>query len=182
MNTDYARKKLLEHQERWTRKKSLRIIYEELFQQILDNCVAGPILEIGGGFGCFKEYNDDIVSTDIVQMPNLDIVCDAHCLPFIPESFLNVVAIDVLHHVERPIRFLHQVVDVLPVGGRLIVVEPAITPLSRCIYALHEESVDMTVDPLEDGMLTSDRDPFEANQAIGTLIVQHFQKEQQEKV
>jgi len=100
-----------------------------------------------------------------VQMPNLDIVCDAHRLPFIPESFLNVEAI-----------------DVLPVGGRLIVVEPAITPVSRCIYALHEESIDMTVDPLEDGMLTFDRDPFEANQAIGTLIVQHFQKEPQDKV
>ena len=51
--------------------------------------------------------------------------------------------LDVLHHIEYPIRFFKDAARALQPGGRLIFVEPGITPLSDVIYrALHEEPVD----------------------------------------
>ena len=52
--------------------------------------------------------------------------------------------------------------------------EPAITPLSGVFYRLfHEEPVDMSVDPLAPPV-TLDKDPYDSNQAIPTLLVGRF--------
>jgi hypothetical protein len=49
--------------------------------------------------------------------------------------------------------------------------EPAITPISTIFYRLfHEERVNMKIDPFQDGQPDSQRKPFEANQAIPTLM------------
>jgi hypothetical protein len=50
-------------------------------------------------------------------------------------------------------------------------VEPAITPGSSLFYRLlHQEPVDMSADPLMEGAPRPDRDPYESNQAIPTLL------------
>jgi len=93
-------------------------------------------LELGGGSGNFKLFAPDAVSSDILSAPWLDVVCDAQRLPFSDQAFSNVVMIDVLHHVENPLRALRQACGVLRVGGRVIMCEPAITPLSGIFYRL----------------------------------------------
>jgi len=182
MNLDGAVRKLHEHHERWNKKPGIRLIYRDYFNTILDHCVNGKTLEVGAGFGAFKDYSEHTVSTDIVRMKRLDVVCDAHYLPFASASFSNIVAIDFLHHLERPIKFLQQAADILRIGGRLVVLEPAITPVGRLLYALHNEPVDMSANPFEDGPLSVNRRPFDANQAIGTLLVRSFNDELGEKV
>jgi SAM-dependent methyltransferase len=89
--------------------------------------------------------------------------------------FSNVMMMDVLHHVENPLRALREACGVLRVGGRLILCEPAITPLSGIFYGLfHEEPVDMSVDPLREGSISADRNPYDSNQAIPTLLVDRY--------
>ena len=79
--------------------------------------------------------------------------------------------VDVLHHVESPLRFLQEIERVLRPGGRLIFCEPAITPLSGVFYRLfHEEPVGMSADPLSNVVISADKDPWDSNQAIPTLL------------
>jgi hypothetical protein len=50
-------------------------------------------------------------------------------------------------------------------------IEPAMTMIARRFYDhFHDEPVDMSVDPFADVTINPDRDPFDANQAIPTLL------------
>src|SRR5690606_25698318 len=118
-----------------------------------------------------KEYLPHVISTDSIASPWLDCVCDAQTLPLENNSLSNIVAIDVLHHIERPIRFFKEALRILHPGGRIILLDPAITPLSWFFYHfIREEPVFLKSDPLKDGSLSPDRNPFDANQAIPTLL------------
>lgn len=155
----------------WNAKPVLRAIYEDIYARMLERAAPGPILEIGGGSGNFKAFAPQTVSTDIVSAPWLDLVCDAQRLPFADARFANVAMVDVLHHIENPLSALREFARVLKPGGRLILCEPAITPLSGIFYRhFHPEPVDMAADPLGEGAITPGRDPFESNQAIPTLL------------
>jgi SAM-dependent methyltransferase len=161
----------LEHRELWQQKKSLRAIYGDYYRRIAKRCRPGRTLEIGGGSGNFKDYLPETLSMDVQSFDWLDLVADAHRLPFSNGSFANLVMIDALHHLERPGLFLREAARVLQSGGRVIMIEPAITPLSWPVYTfLHPEPVDLADDPLAPGDLTPNRDPFAANQAIPTLL------------
>ncbi len=50
-------------------------------------------------------------------------------------------------------------------------IEPAMTTVGKWFYdRFHEEPVDMTADPYAPVTIDPDRDPFDANQAIPTLL------------
>ena len=98
-------------------------------------------------------------------------VADAQELPFETSSFDNIVMFDVLHHLERPLMFLKEASRVLRPGGRIVVCEPAITPISRVFYKLfHPEPFDMSADLLTEESLSSPDDPWDSNQAVPTLL------------
>ncbi|TAL02705.1 MAG: class I SAM-dependent methyltransferase [Rhodospirillaceae bacterium] len=156
----------------WREKPVLRHIYHHLYARMRAACNPGTTLEIGGGTGIFKEFAPDTITTDVIAAPWLDLVADAQRLPFAAARFANIVMFDVLHHIEYPRYFLAEALRVLQPGGRLIMVEPAITPVSWLFYNfIHEEPVDLGADPLRQGQPSTVRDPFAANQAIPTLLV-----------
>lgn len=155
----------------WQAKPALRGLYEDFYRRMANACRPGRTLEIGGGSGNFKSFRPGVVSTDIQFSPWLDGVCDAHDLPFADGSFDNIVMVDVLHHLERPRRFLDAARRVLRAGGRLVMVEPCVTPVSWALYKLfHAEPIDMDEDVLAPGEPTRGRDPYQGNQAIPTLL------------
>lgn len=163
------------YREIWNKKPVLREIYDDIYRRILVATVPGPILEIGGGSGNFKAFAPGAISSDLLSAPWLDLVCDAQRLPFPDDSFANIVMVDVLHHIESPLRFLQEAQRVLQSNGRLIFCEPAITPLSGLFYRLfHDEPVDMSVDPLAVDTFSIDKDPWDSNQATPTLLVGQF--------
>jgi SAM-dependent methyltransferase len=162
---------LAEHRAVWQGKPVLRAVYQDCYARILAACVDGRTLEIGGGTGNLKSFRPDIVSTEIQLAPWLDAVADAHDLPFANGSFRNVVMFDVLHHLERPLRFLNEAARVLAPGGRVVMVEPAVTVGSWPFYKfLHPEPLRMGDDAFADGPRDPARDPYDANQAIPTLL------------
>src|SRR5688572_27890164 len=167
-----AAERQLSHREIWEKKPVLREVYGHLYRRIAAACRPGLTIEVGGGSGNFKQFAPDVLSFDIVHEAWLDFVADAQSLPLRSSSVTNIVMLDVLHHIEYPLRFRKEAARTLKPGGRAIFVEPAITLLSGIVYrAMHEEPVDMTVDPLGEGLPDVHKDPYVGNQAIPTLLI-----------
>ena len=166
-----------EYRRLWHAKPALREVYADLYERMAAACLPGDTLEVGGGIGNFKQFAPEAISFDIQFVTWLDVVCDAHNLPFKSASFANIVMFDVLHHMERPAQFFREMQRVLKPGGRIVMVESAITPLSWIFYTyMHAEPCTLRDDPLIEGPLTPGRDPYDANQAIPTLLFGRFRR------
>ncbi|MEW6247784.1 MAG: methyltransferase domain-containing protein [Nitrospirota bacterium] len=162
---------LRHHQEVWRKKPILRTLYAQWYEEIVSYLVPGRTLEVGGGTGNLKECFPCVLCTDVVKLPWLDAVVDAQRLPFISRSMANIVLVDSLHHIENVRFFFDEAVRVLRPGGRIIVMDPYISWLSWPVYRfLHPEAVDFTQDPLSVRSPDSDRKPFDANQAVATML------------
>lgn len=165
---------LQKHRQVWEKKRILQRIYQAWYDQILrERSMAGPTLEIGGGGGNFKSCCPDLISSDYTFCPWLDVNLDGHNLPFRDATLGNIVMIDVLHHLAEPLLFIEEAGRVLHGGGRLILLEPAITPGSYPIYKfLHPEDVDCSYDVFSAVPWASkeDKQPFEGNMAIPTRM------------
>jgi SAM-dependent methyltransferase len=155
----------------WDRKPVLQAIYDDFYRRIVQACAPGLAIEIGGGIGNLKRHLPRVVSTDIQFASWLDCVVDAQKLPFHPAVAASIVMVDVLHHLEYPAVFFREAERVLRPGGRIVMVEPAITWGSTMFYRLlHQEPVRTRADPLKEGAPDPARDPYESNQAIPTLL------------
>jgi SAM-dependent methyltransferase len=137
-----------QHRTIWTARPELRAVYHEWFTQLV-RCVEGlhPIVEIGAGPGFFKEYFPQLISTDVLSTPYVDVVCDAGCLPFQSGSVGALVMVDVLHHLPKPLAFLAEAGRILHPGGRVAMIEPWITVPSYLLYRyFHHEDCSLAVD------------------------------------
>ena len=166
---------LLRHRRVWDEKRVLRHIYnQEFFARLLAHKQpGGTSIEVGGGPGFFKQILRDVISTDIIWCPWLDAVADAQSLPFKTSSIRNIFGLDMLHHLAAPMDFLHEAERILSVGGRLILVEPWITPFSYFIYRhFHQEDCDLSATPFAPNGANKARQKkaFEGNQAVPYLL------------
>jgi SAM-dependent methyltransferase len=162
-----------EFRQVWDSKPALRAVYADYYRRMRAWCPpgSGRIVEIGAGSGNLKDHMAGVVATDVVAGGWLDAVADAQALPFADASLGAVVGVDVLHHVEWPARFLAEAERTLRPGGRVVLVEPAITPVSRIAFKLgHPEPVHLDADPLADGVPSPGKEPMDSNQAVPTLL------------
>ena len=118
---------LADYREVWERKPALRLIYENFYDRITSECAPGITIEIGGGIGNLKRWLPEVITTDVQHAGWLDCVVDAQLLPFAAGVIANIVMVDVLHHLEVPVKFFREAVRVLRPGGKIVMVEPAIT-------------------------------------------------------
>ncbi len=67
------------HRRVWMQKPALRRIYQEEFfsRQLAQRKIGGINIEVGGGPGFFKTALPDVVSTDLIYCPWLDVIADA---------------------------------------------------------------------------------------------------------
>lgn len=162
------------HLNVWQRKPVLRRIYvEQFYALLLSNLVPGSTVEIGSGPGFLDEIEPSIIRTDILYSTRIDCVTDAHQLPFADESINNLIGLDVLHHLSQPIQVLREAARVLRPQGRLIFIEPWITPFSRLVYTyLHQETCDLTVEPWVENVdqFIPNKKAFDGNAAIPYLL------------
>lgn len=162
----------------WSSKQILRNVYADLFQRIEAWLCPGLTVEVGGGTGLAKRFLRDTISSDIVFGQEVDCVADCHDLPFKNQSLSNIVMLDVLHHLDTPVLFLREASRQLRAGGRIIMIEPGITPVSWFFYKLlHEEPVDMAVNPFSQERPSTQKDPFDGNQAIPTIMFNRYLQE-----
>ncbi|MCS7192030.1 MAG: class I SAM-dependent methyltransferase [Armatimonadetes bacterium] len=84
------------------------------------------ILDLGSGN---RKLSERTISFDIIFYPLVDVVGDAHALPFKTNSFDRVVVQEVLEHVRHPEKVLIEVKRVLKPKGRIYVEVPLIYPI-----------------------------------------------------
>ncbi len=155
----------------WDAKPTLRNIYADYHRRLEQACPPGRLLDIGGGSAHFKDYRPDVVSLDILPFTGIDVVADAHVMPFASGTFNGIVMLDVLHHLQRPVTFLREAARVLQFGGRIAMVEPGMSTVSKVFYdRFHHEPVEMMADPFSEAVAQSGVDPWDSNQAIPTLM------------
>jgi len=83
----------------------------------------------------------------------------------------NPVLLHTLHHLENVRYFFDEALRVLQPGGRVIIMDPYISVCSWPVYHfLHPEPVDFGQDPLTLIPMQPGRKPFDANQAIATIL------------
>jgi SAM-dependent methyltransferase len=169
---------LKRHREIWYKKKILRKIYMKWYNTILGdlNDNRSKTIELGAGSGNFKDYKKDVIACDIVDCEWIDLCFDAHHMPFGNESIGNIVMIDVLHHLANPILFFKEAVRVLQKKGRIIILEPYLSPFSKIVYKLfHPEPFFMTSDYFSK-IEIENKNPWDANQAVAYLLFYKYRK------
>ncbi len=165
-----ADERLARHREVWESKPLLRELYGEWFEMIASHLGPGSTVEIGSGPSRFAEFQKEVITTDIVSVPWIDLVMDAARIPLKDNSVGNLVMLDVFHHIENPGNFLDEAERVLSPGGRVIMVEPYVSPFSYLVYNfIHEEAVNMKEDPFTPAEPSGQSLPFDGNGALPTL-------------
>lgn len=124
-------------------KGFLRRLYREWYEEIvahIPDAGGGRILELGSGGGFLKSLLPDAVTSDVLHLPMVDLLADARHLPIQSATLKAIAMVDVFHHIPDVSRFLSEALRCLNTGGRLIMVEPWMTPVSAWIYKrLHHE-------------------------------------------
>jgi SAM-dependent methyltransferase len=127
----------------------------------------GPRIEIGSGGGFLSEIIPEVITCDIRSGANVDIEASALALPFSTSSVGAVFLLNVLHHLSNPAAFFLEMTRVLKPGGRVVLVEPYLSPLSNLIYShLHHEPFD----PHADWSLPAQGPMSSANDALPWII------------
>ncbi len=125
----YPRERLEYERQVWKRKPSLRILKADYYAQVRDHLPPGgrKVVELGSGCGGLKESIPGVIQTDIFPTPWVDVVTAAERLPFADGSVDGLIGLDVLHHLEEPLRFFREAARVLQAGGRLILIDPYVS-------------------------------------------------------
>jgi SAM-dependent methyltransferase len=150
----------------WEGKYAIRACYSSWYERLRPFVVPGKSLEVGAGSGHFKTLWPELIESDVVATPFVDVVADGMRLPLADGSLANILVIDLLHHLRDPHLFFDEATRVLRPGGRVLAIEPYITPLSFVGYRLlHHE------DLFFGGYHRASKDdPWEGNLALPNLI------------
>ncbi|MCP4625195.1 MAG: class I SAM-dependent methyltransferase [bacterium] len=150
-------------------KYLLRQWYEQIYQFMAQNRKSGPVcIELGSGSSYLSHHIPELIKSNIIVIPDNDLVFDAQQLPFKDKTVDNLVLISVFHHLSNPVNFLQEATRVLKKGGRILISDPYISPLSYIPWHfLHPEPCDMS----QAGFKSSHENPLlDANSANATLI------------
>ena len=83
-------------------KEFLRRIYEEWYLAIADAIPSGskPALELGSGAGFMSDYVENLITSDILDLPGVSRIIDASAgLPFDDQSLRAIAMVNTLHHI-----------------------------------------------------------------------------------
>lgn len=176
-----SRETLEQHRRLWAAKPALRDVYAVWFDALLE--AIGPavdVLEVGAGPGFLAEHaraRDPARrwwAADVVPAGWNELAADATNLPFRAATLDAIAAVDLVHHLARPAGLFEEARRVLRPHGRLVAVEPWVTPLSFPVYRwLHQEGCRLGLDPWRPfgTPVTDGKDPFEGDAAVVWSLV-----------
>jgi len=148
MGIDLHQEFIQKNIEYWNRKPLLQILYGDFYRLIaqkLSNLPDSKVVELGSGLGNIKEFIPHCLRTDLFPNPWIDQVENAYQLSFADASVSDLIMTDVFHHLKYPGTALQEFHRVLRRGGRVIMLEPAVSLLGLIVYgAMHSEPIALT--------------------------------------
>ncbi len=127
-------------------KPFLKKLYTDFYNQfkaVIPDSQKKTIVELGSGGGFIKDVIADAITSDVLDLPNVDKVFSACRMPFTDGSVDAFVMFDVLHHIPQPREFFKEALRCLKGGGKIVMIEPANTLWGRFIYKnFHHEGFD----------------------------------------
>ncbi|MBI2996308.1 MAG: class I SAM-dependent methyltransferase [Candidatus Melainabacteria bacterium] len=126
-------------------KPFLKRIYLDFygeFKKTLTNCKKGLLVEIGSGSGFLKEVIPEVITSDVFEAQDIDMVFPATKVPFEDNSVSAFFLFDTLHHIDQPILFFNEAQRCLINGGRIVMIEPYCSLWGNFVYKFHHESLD----------------------------------------
>ncbi len=149
LDTTYDLRILEGSLQKWQRSAALRCVYGEIWGDVREYLRSGPTLEIGSGIGLAKAFLPELTTSDVQKTIYVDRAASAYDLAAEKNQWANVVAMDVLHHLREPLRFLEAAAGALKPGGRVVLVEPAASPWGKVFYRLahHEPCLPAEITP-----------------------------------
>lgn len=140
----------LYHREIILRKKFLRKLYEQWYDEFIKeikNLPNNTFIELGSGGGFLKELESKVICTDILELPTNDMTFSALDMPFDDNSVGGIFMVDTMHHIPDIEKFLNEAYRVLAQKGKIIMIEPANSLWGRFIYKnFHHEPFDIKGD------------------------------------
>lgn len=133
---DDMQKSLL-HREIISSKLFLKRIYIDcymIFKNNLAEIPDGKLLEIGSGGGFIKEIIPAVITSDVMPLKHCDMTFAAEEIPFKDAELSAIFMINVFHHIPKPYLFLAEAQRTLKKGGKIIMIEPANSIVSRFLY------------------------------------------------
>ncbi|PIR49071.1 hypothetical protein COU80_01515 [Candidatus Peregrinibacteria bacterium CG10_big_fil_rev_8_21_14_0_10_55_24] len=132
-----TRKTPLRIMARWLRPPHHSVYFDTMtssvgegkrLKQLLREHPDAIVLNIGSLSKDLKDMHRRMLNLDLVAYPNVDVVADAHRLPFVDESMDIVLFKNVLEHVRDPLTVMEEIQRVLKPGGLLFIKLPFLQP------------------------------------------------------
>jgi hypothetical protein len=163
------------HRSILTQKKMMKGVFLHFYDLFVDYNTRlfsgdGKLVELGSGAGFVKEVVPNMVVTDVVAAPGLDMVLDSQDMDLQDGSVRAILGINCFHHFSDPDAFFGELQRVLVRGGGCVLIEPYHGVLARPFYRnLHDgEHFNMSQDSWrtqgESGAMTN------ANQALSYMV------------
>jgi len=135
------------HRQIIDKKYIVRRVYADFYGRIIAALGTSSrprrIVEIGTGSGFLKQHLPGLITSDILDLPFIDLRFSALQMPFRNDVLDAVVLVDAFHHLPDPKRFLSEIRRCLKPRGRLVMIEPANTAFNRFIHLhFHHENFD----------------------------------------
>ncbi len=121
----------------------LYLEYYEIFKENTKDIPDGFKIEIGSGGGFLKEVINDVITSDVLELPGVDKTFFAEKIPYPDKSIAAFFLLNTLHHLKEPDKFFSEVNRCLKPGAKIIMIEPTNTPFSRLFFKyIHHEQFD----------------------------------------
>ena len=131
-------------------KPFLKKVYEYWYTNIstsIPSTLEGKILELGSGGGFTGNYIPNLITSEILMIPGINVTLDGQKLPFKKKSLKGIIMLDVLHHIPNVDHFFDEASRCIKSGGVIVLHEPWVTTWSRLIYKyLHHEPFDKLIE------------------------------------
>src|SRR3989338_1352599 len=139
-NTTVERIKIIE------KKKYLKYLYNDfyaIFKKESKKLPSCKLLELGSGAGFLKKIIPEVITSDVMKLPNCDMVVSAEKMPFKNNTLSAIYMLNVFHHIKNSKKALSEFQRCLKKGGKVIMIEPHNSPWSKFINKnFHHEGFD----------------------------------------
>ena len=164
------------------KNKNLFILLKERFNWMNDFIKKEDKgIEVGAAAGFSKLFikNKNFKISDLAMHDHLDLKnLDAQNTKLDPESYDFVIAVNMLHHVPYPIKFLNEMFKILKPGGKLIIQEAHCSVVFQLVtIIMRHEGFDFTKNVWDEKVAMSKEDDiWSGNITISHLIFDNMEK------